>query len=287
MLPDLRAYEKFIELSQARLRYYEAGAGEHLLLLHGMGVTNSADTWQFVFERLARNYHVIALDMPGFGKSDRLLAHGPTFDVIVDALRELIDKLGLGSVHLVAHSAGCWFGGILAYESPERIGKMVFLGPAGMNVKPIAAVSGYQEPTLDSLAKGNMSSVYEGSAFTEQMAKEVAAQMLEFVRVPGAFEGLKPLVAQMSNADVRRSYLLQRRLPFIPHPVLLIWGEKEFVDPHPTWTAEWEATGHDPGKGSKPWVSPHMRFELIPGATHNVHWEHPDRILKLISDFIG
>ena len=61
MLADLESYEKYQELTQGRVRYYEAGDGEHLLLLHGMGVHASADSFQFQFESLAQRYHVIAL----------------------------------------------------------------------------------------------------------------------------------------------------------------------------------------------------------------------------------
>ncbi|MFT7460565.1 MAG: pimeloyl-ACP methyl ester carboxylesterase, partial [Planctomycetota bacterium] len=221
------------------------------------------------------------------GKSERILANGPTFDVIVDGVREFIDNKGIEKTHIVGHSAGCWFGGILAYESPARIGKIVFMGTAGMNVKPVAGVATYKTPTIESLTEGNMTSVYEGSSFTAELAAEVAEQMLQYVEMPGAFEGLKPLVAQMANPDIRKSYLLQRRLPFIKNPILMLWGESEFMEPHPTWTEEWESSGHNPGNSSKPWVTPNMKFELIPKATHNVHWEHPDLILKLIKDFIG
>ncbi|MFT7461335.1 MAG: hypothetical protein ACI909_004036, partial [Planctomycetota bacterium] len=47
MLPNLSSYEKFETITQGKVRYYEAGEGESLLLLHGMGVYTSADTFQF------------------------------------------------------------------------------------------------------------------------------------------------------------------------------------------------------------------------------------------------
>ena len=286
-IPDLSGYEKFATLTQGKVRYYQAGSGTPLLLLHGMGVYTSADTYQFIFEDLAKDYQVVAVDFLGFGKGDRKLGHGPTFDVIVDGIREFMDNIGLDRASLVGHSAGCWMGGILAYESPDRLDKLVFIGTAGMNVTPVASVATYEEPTHASLTEGNMSSVYGGSSFTEEMAGEVAAQMLTLVQMPGAFDGLKPLVAQMQNPDSRKSYLLQRRMPHIKSPTLMIWGEGEFMEPHPTWTQEWESSGHNPGNGSKPWVPPDAKFELVAGATHNVHWEHPDLIVGMIKDFVG
>ncbi len=287
MLPDLSAYEKFEELSQARVRYYEAGTGQSLLLLHGMGIHASADSFQFIFEELAQHYHVIAMDIPGFGKGERKLKYGPTFDVIVDAIREFIERKALNRPHILAHSAGGWFASLLTYESPHMLGKLVLIGTAGMNIKPAAVASGKGAPDLENLIAGNMNSVYPGSAFSAEMAEAVAEQMLDIVSLPGAIESLSPLKAQMSNPDSRALYLLQRRLPYISTPILMIWGGKDQMEPFPTWTDEWEASAHDPGKGSKPWVSPNMQFELIADATHFTHWEHPERVLELINNFIS
>ncbi len=287
MLPDLTSYEHFQQLSQVRLRYLEAGEGPCLLLLHGMGPQASAESFQFMFEDLAQKYHVIAIDLPGFGKSDRVMKHGPTFDVIVDALREFIDVKELQSPAVLAHSAGGWFASILAYESPERLGKLVLIGPAGLNIEPAAVASAKGGPTLEGLVKGNMASVYEGSAFTAEMAEAVGQQMLGFIQLPGALEALGPLKAQMSNPDSRGAYLLQRRFPLTRNPVLVIWGGKDRMEPFPTWTEEWEETGGDPGRGSKPWVSPGMQFVMIPQATHFTHWEYPQRVQALVHEFLG
>ena len=105
-IPDLSKYEKYEELTQGKLHYYEAGTGRDVLLLHGMGVYTSADTFLFVFELLAEKYHVIASDHLGFGKSSRVFENGPTFDVIVDGHREFLYKKGIGRVDVIGHSAG-------------------------------------------------------------------------------------------------------------------------------------------------------------------------------------
>lgn len=286
MLPDLSEYEHYLDLTQARVRYYEAGSGTPLLLLHGMGPQASADSFQFLFESLAEHYHVLALDLPGFGRGDRKLAYGPTFDVIVDGLREFIDVRKLAPVNIVAHSAGGWFAGILAYESPERVRKLVLIATAGLNIAPAAVASASGPPSLEDLVAANKASVYEGSAFSAAMAEAVAAQMFDILQLPGAAQSLAPLKAQMSNPDSRQSYLLQRRLPYIYTPVLMVWGENDMMEPFPTWTVEWHASGHDPGNSSKPWVSPNMHFALLDDATHFVHWEQPEKILELVHGFI-
>ena len=92
VIPNLSKYEKYENLTQGKIRFYEAGEGRDLLLLHGMGVYTTADTFLFMFEKLAKRYHVMASDHFGFGKSTRVMDNGPTFDVIVDGYREFLYK---------------------------------------------------------------------------------------------------------------------------------------------------------------------------------------------------
>jgi len=288
MLPELTKYEKFQELTNGTVRYYEAGEGDnHTFLLHGMGVSTSADTFAFIFERLARKLHVYNIDMLGFGKSSRQMAYGPTFEVIIDGLREFMDIKGLTKVNLVGHSAGGWFGSILAYESPDRINKLVMIGSAGMNVTPVPTVSSPVQPSLEGAMGTTMAAVYEGSDFTPDEARWLAQSMFEMGTQPGAPEGgMKPLLHQMATPDIRKHWLIQRRLPYINAPALVIWGEGDTMEPFPTWTAEWDTIGGDVSKSSKPWVIPGARYVLVK-AGHNSHWERPNEISDMILDFLA
>ena len=76
------------------LAYTEAGdpADPDLLLLHGIGIAAAGHEWAGVFDRLARDYHVVAPDLPGFGHSDRppLLYSASTYETAVaDAVADL------------------------------------------------------------------------------------------------------------------------------------------------------------------------------------------------------
>ena len=287
MLPELAKHEKYEDLTNGRVRYYEAGSGDnHTILLHGMGIVTSADTFAFIFDRLAEKMHVYNMDMLGFGKSSRKMAYGPTFEVIIDGIREFMDVKGLDKVNLVGHSAGGWFGSILAYESPERIKKLVMIGSAGMNVTPVANVSNPQPPSLESARNTTMGSVHEGSHFTPEQAEWLAQSMNEAGNMPGVADGgMRPLLQQMATADMRKHWLIQRRLPYIKTPTLVIWGKGDTMEPYPTWTEEWEKIGGDLTKSSKPWVIPGAKYVLL-DAGHNSHWEQPDEVSKLILDFL-
>jgi pimeloyl-ACP methyl ester carboxylesterase len=292
VLPDLSKYEKYQELTQGTMRYYEAGTHNKrkLLLCHGMGVYTTADTFLFMIEPLAEKYHVIAVDYLGFGKSTRKLANGPTFDVIVDGIRELLYKLDYHPVDLIGHSAGPWFGGILAYESPNLVRSLIGIGPAGMNVQAVAGVANYKAPDRDNIRNNYIgNSVFEGSELTWEQVDAMADLWMEHgtrPSAPEAFEALKPLVDQMATPDIRKSYLLQRRMPYLAMPTCWIWGKSEGMEPWPTYTAEWDQIGGDPRKSSKPWVPPQAEYHLLPVGTHNAHWELPTEVTRICSEFI-
>jgi pimeloyl-ACP methyl ester carboxylesterase len=278
-------YEKFQDVTNGRMRYYEFGAGEPTLLLHGMGVPTSADTFQFMFDHLAGRLKVYALDYLGFGKSTRKMEYGPTFDVIVDGIREFMDAKGLTRVNLVGHSAGAWFGSLLAYQSPDRVNRCVYIGPAGLNITPVASVSGYAQPTREGTLNSLQASVFPGSAVTPEIAEELADQMLAMATMPDAFEGLQPLVDQMANPASRRQYLLHRHLPLIKAPILWLWATGDNMEPLPTWTEEFDKLGGDMSQSTKPWVSPNSKYFLVEGG-HNCHWEQPETIARYVLDFL-
>lgn len=307
MLPDLSKFEKYIELTAGKIRYYELGSGPNVtILIHGNGIVTSADTFQFVLPQLAAGNKIYAIDCPGYGKSIRKMPYGPTFDIVVDAIREFIDVLGLGKVNIVGHSAGGWYGAILAYQSPDRVNKLVMVGSAGLNIDPAGGSRvGIEDkpapmPTVESSLQGISRSFVEGSSVTPELGAELARQMVSYAELPGALESQIPIQNQMGIPEARRFYMLQRMLPFIKAPTMIIWGkgggkpidpkwkqagEGDTMDPYPTWTAEWDKIGGDISKSSKPWTIPGAKF--APLATgHNVHWEQPEAFVKIVNDFL-
>jgi pimeloyl-ACP methyl ester carboxylesterase len=289
MLVDLSKHEKYVDLTAGRMRYVEMGSGDdHLLLVHGMGVVTSLETYQWVIEPFANaGMHVYALDMFGFGKS-REVKNAVTFDVIVDSIREFMDRKGIDRACYIGHSAGGWWGGILAYESPDRLRKFVMVTSAGLDKTPVANVQNYTPPTLESTRRQvfeGYKSVYAGSNVTPEAGEALAQQMLEFGSMPGAYDGLKSLVAQMADPVTREQYLLHRRVAHIKVPTMVVWSKLDTKEPFPTWTAEWERIGGDPSKASKPWVIPGARYVLLEDRAYNPQWEAPEEFTNLAMEF--
>src|SRR5579884_2996638 len=120
-------HERSVQLSHGRTRYFEAGEGVPALLLHGVGFTAGGDSWFLNIDPLAqRGLRIIAPDFVGWGMGDRLPI-GYSFAYLVDFIRELQDALGLEKSHIVGHSMGGWLATLFAYESPERVDKLVLV----------------------------------------------------------------------------------------------------------------------------------------------------------------
>jgi len=119
-----RAHLKDVTLRGRRTHYLDIGDGPAVVLVHG--VASAWAAWFCNISELAIDHRVIAVDLPGFGRSDGLT--GPvTIRHYVEALVELLDHLEVGDVRMVGHS----FGGIVAQQfasrKPERTTALVLV----------------------------------------------------------------------------------------------------------------------------------------------------------------
>jgi 3-oxoadipate enol-lactonase len=98
-----------------------------LLLLHA--AMGSAKRWYAAVPKLARHYRVIRMDLRGHGESEVPSPDSPlTMDCLVQDVRELLDHVGAGQVHVVGNSAGGYLAQNLAMQSPERVRSLVLFG---------------------------------------------------------------------------------------------------------------------------------------------------------------
>jgi pimeloyl-ACP methyl ester carboxylesterase len=110
------------------ISYIEAGSGEPLIALHGLGGTKAS--FLPTLSALADDYRVIALDLPGFGES--VMPIGAAYDApfFAHAVGGFMDAVGVGRAHLVGNSMGGRVSLELGMLNPDRIGATVLLCPA-------------------------------------------------------------------------------------------------------------------------------------------------------------
>lgn len=126
---------KYIDANGIRTRYFEAGEGEPMLLIHGgtYGSFYNAEDWEVNFDTFAQQYHVIAYDRVGLGFSDNPRTDD---DYVIGSSVEhayaLIKALGLGPAHIVGHSRGGYTATRLVLEHPEVVDTLIIVDSSSL-----------------------------------------------------------------------------------------------------------------------------------------------------------
>jgi pimeloyl-ACP methyl ester carboxylesterase len=123
------------ELDGLLLHYLEEGRGPVTALVHGLG--GFAESWRYNIPELARHGRVIALDLPGFGRSGKP-RRAYTLEFLAQALDRMLHALGVERVHLVGHSLGGAVAARYALDHPGRVERLALLGAAvpGFDLRP-------------------------------------------------------------------------------------------------------------------------------------------------------
>src|SRR5436309_10685131 len=112
------------------IHYVCGGSGTPLVLVHGLG-SSAAVEYYYNLEPLAAHHQVLAIDLPGFGKSDKpVLAY--TIDLFVKAVRDLMACEGLERAAVMGVSMGGRVALGLALESPESVERLVLVDALGV-----------------------------------------------------------------------------------------------------------------------------------------------------------
>jgi pimeloyl-ACP methyl ester carboxylesterase len=123
----------------ARVRFAEVGAGPPLLLVHD--VLEQREAWDPLVPHLARSFRVLAVDLPGFGDSEKppaaRYAYGP--QAFAEALFDLLAAAGTPRATVCGHGLGAAVGLTMATTQPSAVDALVLVG---------AAVSGAETSTL-------------------------------------------------------------------------------------------------------------------------------------------
>ncbi|SDX74489.1 Pimeloyl-ACP methyl ester carboxylesterase [Ruegeria halocynthiae] len=104
--------------------FREAGKGQPVLLIHGVGMQSAA--WGPQFDALSTHCRVIAVDLPGHGGSDRLPSSSQLSDFVV-WLHDVVSALNLGSVAIIGHSMGALIAAGFAVEYPNETSRVALL----------------------------------------------------------------------------------------------------------------------------------------------------------------
>jgi pimeloyl-ACP methyl ester carboxylesterase len=110
------------------------GSGEPLLLIHGMGSASTA--WKLITPKLAKNFQLITVDLPGHGNTPLLESQSMDPISLATALVDLMDAYGISQFHVCGNSLGGWIALEIAAKYPDRVKSVIGLAPAGLWLTP-------------------------------------------------------------------------------------------------------------------------------------------------------
>ena len=205
---ELMTESRMITLEGIRLHFRQAGSGPALLLLHGF--TLSSEQWTPFTETLATDYTVIAVDMPGHGRSDRLPS-GFSFRKWASLLLNLLREMGIRQVKAIGHSAGAITLMHMASEDTAMITSMIL----------VSGGHRYMEEAREALRQDSF----------EQAPDAVQVYYMDMhfqdtSKISKLFEDIQEVALQIavSPEDVKLSKAMIEKISI---PVLLVWGDRD------------------------------------------------------------
>lgn len=217
MAQSIEHRASFVNVRDVKIRLLEGGEGEPLLFLHGAG---RSGVWLPFHAELAKSFHLLAPDHPGFGQSDRPEWLDDMTDMVFH-YRDFLEALGLEQVHLVGTSFGGWVAAEFATTHPERVSKLVLSAAAGLRVNG-AAIADLFLMSSEELASYLFADPAKAAAMNAQAIPPEIERELYRGRITLAHLGWNPLLCNPR---------LRRRLYRITCPTLVLWGARDRLIP--------------------------------------------------------
>lgn len=262
----------FVEADGVRVHYVEAGRGETVLLIHGLNA--STFSFRYTIPELAQHYRVVALDLKGFGYSERPAGGDYSQTAQAALVERVMDRLAIERAAVVGHSMGGAIAMRLALARPERVSRLVLVDSASdremhlgvrpaaylRHLLPVAALITLHRSAFRRLSL--RSAVHDPAYLTP----EVIEGYFRPSRMKGHLRGLGFLFAHHGRdepLDIER----------IGQPTLVLWGE------HDRWLP--------PERGEElARRLPKGRLLLVRSAGHMPLEEQPESCNLALLDFL-
>lgn len=224
---------EFIKVRNINIGYIDQGTSDEvLILIHGLG--SNAKGWTKNIPAWSKDFRVIALDLPGYGISDKGY-YQYSMSFYAEVITEMMDALNINSASLAGHSMGGQISMVTALKYPDRVDKLILISPAGFEKfddGEAAWMKGVMTPELvedtpirniDINLKANFYDYPEDAAF----------MVTDRIKIRGAKDFKKYCYAVSRNVDGMLNEPTTDKLDKITQPVLILFGENDGLIPNP------------------------------------------------------
>jgi pimeloyl-ACP methyl ester carboxylesterase len=283
--------DKVVMILGQHIHYHEAGTGETVILLHGLGA--SSEVWAANIPVLAKHYRVIVPDQIGFGDSDK-----PPIEYKIQTWVEFLDRfmqtLKIPKAIIVGNSLGGWIAVDFASQHPEKVDHLIIADAAGwrpINMPPPlagtlndASIAGIREALesilferraipidLNPASLAGTRAMLEFLVFNKQLVTEqmVEQEYERHLKVGDGYTVDRFLVGSLAEDQFENE-----KVKNLTIPTLIVWGHDDRLFPLEQAHAYQEAI-----KGSK--------LVIVDQCGHMPQLEKPAEFNKIVLDYLA
>ncbi len=272
---DQHAQGDFVSVGEGwRIHYTVQGAGSPIVLVHGF--MDSLQTWRRNAHVLAQKHRVYAIDVLGFGCSDRVCAPIYTLKQQARFLKEFFDMHGIQQAAVMGHSMGGALALQFAYDFPEQVHKLVLIAPATFLYGAVPSDSLRPIPRHVSRGVLGIYERFQGNSPNalrraygkpERITQDALDLRNRMMRIRGTHDALIAMTKSRREANV------PQELQQVTVPTLIVWGTRDRILPPSHAHRHYRAL-------------PNARLEWIETAGHLPHEEEPDSVNELVKHFL-
>lgn len=252
----------------ARVRIAEIGQGPPIVLLHDL--FGSHEDFSAVAKQLSRSMHVVMLDLPGFGESEKPRKYSYGYDDFTETVLDAMAALSLSRVTLLGHGFGGGIALTLSSKYPSITERLVLVDPAVYDLRPtllfrLAGTPGLGRVLVKQLlGPRGFSRLMPGN---EPRSARVRAEYEHFKSPDGREAALAAMAACTDLRPVRAV------VPRISTPTLVLWGDSDpLLSPH-----EGRRLARELSRGTL----------VVLGAGHWPHQELPEAFAAHVTSFVS
>ena len=255
----------------AKIHFMQQGKGEDLILIHSIG--QSLYTYRELISKLSSKFRVTALDLVGFGYSQKPYYFNYTLDEMSDFIARFMDAMEMETAHLFGFSMGAGYVINFAKRYPDRVGKIVLLSPGGLTPEMPSSIRSIEGRIFGGLSVRmiNLKSVKKmlSECYFDltNHTDEVIEEYYKPIANPETKRVIRACIMNYDDEEVIHS------LRDVNADTLILWGNEDKW--HPVEMSNMFKA-----------VMPKVNFTLVRNAGHLAHEEKAERVAQLIKMFI-
>jgi pimeloyl-ACP methyl ester carboxylesterase len=268
---------KFVTVDGKKIHYIERGHGDPVILIHGF--LYSTLMWKKSMDAFASKFRTYAVDLWGWGYSERLNATDYSFPLYAQQILKFMDALNIPKASLVGQSMGGGTSIYLAAHYPERVNKLVLVDPAAIPY-PVTTIGRiYQQPFIgeflnalpgDALIENNIKTIWFYDR--NKVSREYLQEVVQPLRIRGTSEGLMCILRSMLKPPYVEDEV--NMLAQTNKSILIVHGREDKAVP-----LDRSEKLHRLWQGSK--------LVVFEKAGHSPHEEHPEEFNRIAIDFLS